>query len=45
MAPTKMKSLMKSLLRFLAEARVKPIDTKNDEDRYDDKFAHITLLN
>jgi hypothetical protein len=40
----KMKSLTQSLLHLFTEARVKPVHTQNNNDPYDDKFAHITLL-
>jgi hypothetical protein len=44
MVATKIKSSIKSLLRLLAEARIKPVHTENEYYPYDDKFAHITLL-
>ena len=42
--PIKIKSLTRSLLHLFTEARVKPVDAQNDDDAYDYKFAHMTLI-
>ena len=45
MAPTKIRSFMRSLLHVFTELRVNLIHAQNNNDPYDDEFTHKTELN